>query len=202
MLHLLGSRQFYPGPTGGVSFPVLRFRSHKSCCPPSFAPGSSARLAFSSDIRAKLAAPTNRMPGTCAFLTSGVFSFFAHFVDSGFSLFAFLLPFVPSPHQPMPANRKSSLRQPPFPSLARADCRRLVEQSVFFLLLGQSGEPGHQRVPGWEERFLAVEDGGIGALCVVVAIELPRPQRELDAAEQGRVRVGLEVGIDQVRDLP
>src|SRR5271157_1026687 len=29
---------FYPGPTGGVSFPVLRFRSHKSCCPPSFAP--------------------------------------------------------------------------------------------------------------------------------------------------------------------
>src|SRR5208337_873256 len=48
MLHLLGSRLFYPGPTGGVSFPVLRFRSHKSCCPPSFAPGSSDRLAFSS----------------------------------------------------------------------------------------------------------------------------------------------------------
>ena len=57
-------------------------------------------------------------------------------------------------------------------------------------------------MPGWEERFLAVEDGGIGARRVVVAVELPRPERELDAAEQGRVRVGLEVGIDQVRDLP
>ena len=48
MLNLLGSRLFYPGPTGGVSFPVFRFRSHQSCCPPSFAPGSSDRLAFSS----------------------------------------------------------------------------------------------------------------------------------------------------------
>src|SRR5271157_2211936 len=82
MLHLLGSHLFYPGPTGGVSFPVLRFRSHKSCCPPSFAPGSSDWLAFSSDIRAKLAAPTNKMPGTRAFLTSGVFFFFAQFIDS------------------------------------------------------------------------------------------------------------------------
>jgi len=60
----------------------------------------------------------------------------------------------------------------------------------------------HELVPGRKERFLAVEDGGIGARRVVVAVELPRPERELDAAEQGRVRVGLEVGIDQVRDLP
>ena len=102
----------------------------------------------------------------------------------------------------MPANHESSLRQPSFPSLARADRRRLVEQAVFFLLPCQPGEFGHQRVPGWEERFLAVEDGGIGALGVVEAVELPRPERELDAAEQGRVRVDLEVGIDQVRDLP
>ena len=36
----------------------------------------------------------------------------------------------------------------------------------------------------------------------VLYVELPRPERELDAAEQGRVRVGLEVGIGQVRDLP
>ncbi len=102
----------------------------------------------------------------------------------------------------MPANREAPLHQPHFPPLACADRRRLVEQTVLFLLLGQSGEPGHQRVPGREERFLAVEDGGIGALGVVEAVDLPRPQRELDAAEQGRVRVGLEVGIDQVRDLP
>ncbi len=102
----------------------------------------------------------------------------------------------------MPANRESSLRQPPFPPLPRADHCRLVEQTMLFLLPGQPGEFGHQRVPRWEERFLAVEDGGVGALGVVEAVELPRPERELDAAEQGRGRVGLEVGIDQVRDLP
>lgn len=102
----------------------------------------------------------------------------------------------------MPANHESPFRQPPLPPLARADRRRLVEQPVFLFLLGQPGEFGHELVPGVKERFLAVEDGGIGARRVVVAVELPRPERELDAAEQGRVRVGLEVGIDQVRDLP
>ena len=102
----------------------------------------------------------------------------------------------------MPANRESPLRQPPYPPRTCADRGRLVEQPVFFFLLGQPGELDRQWVPGWEERFLAVEDGGIGARRVVVAVELPRPEQELDAAEQGRVRVGLEVGIDQVRDLP
>ena len=85
---------------------------------------------------------------------------------------------------------------------ARADRGRLVEQAVFLLLPGQPSEFGHERVPGWKERFLAVEDGGIGARCVVVAVELPRPERELDATKQGWVRVGVEFGIDQVRDLP
>ena len=112
------------------------------------------------------------------------------------------LPFLLSSDQPVPANGESPLRQPPFPPVARADRRRLVEQTVFLLLPGQPGEFGHQLVPGREERFLPMEDGGIGALGVVEAVELPRPQRELDAAAQGRVRVGLEVGINQVRDLP
>ncbi len=102
----------------------------------------------------------------------------------------------------MPPNREPALRQPLLPALARADRRRLVEQTVFFLLLGQPGEFGHELVPGRKERFLAGEDGGIGARRVVVAVELPRPERELDAAEQARMRVGVEIGIDQVRDLP
>ena len=61
----------------------------------------------------------------------------------------------------MPANRESTFRQPPLPPLARADRRRLVEQTVLFLLPGQSGELGQERVSGWEERSLAVEDGGL-----------------------------------------
>ena len=75
----------------------------------------------------------------------------------------------------MPANGESPLLQPPLPSLACADRRRLVEQIVFFLLPGEPGEFGHQRVPRWKERFLAVEDGGVGAPGVVEAVEFPRP---------------------------
>ena len=55
---------------------------------------------------------------------------------------------------------------------------------------------------GREEGFLAVEDGGIGACGVVVAVDLPRPERDLDAAEQGRVRVGGEVGMNEIRHFP
>ena len=76
---------------------------------------------------------------------------------SWFPLFAFFLPFVPSPHQPVPANHEPAFRQPLLPSLARADRGRLVEQPVVFLLPGQSGELGHECVLGREERFLAVE---------------------------------------------
>ena len=68
----------------------------------------------------------------------------------------------------MPANRESPLRQPSLPALARADRGRLVEQPVFLFLVGQPGEFSHVRMSGREERFLAVEDGGIGARRVVV----------------------------------
>ena len=88
-------------------------------------------------------------------------------------------PFPSPPHQPVPANHEFLLRQPPFPPRAGADRGRLDEQAVFFLLPGQPGELCCQRVPGREKGFLAVEDGGIGALGVVVAVEPPRPEREL-----------------------
>ena len=109
----------------------------------------------------------------------------------------------------MPANRESPLRQPPFPPLARADCGGLVEEAVFLLLPGQPSEFGHELVPGRRERFLAVEDGGIGARRVVVAVELPRPERELEFVQalgaaslgfgDGRVR---KVGNQLANKLP
>jgi hypothetical protein len=38
----------------------------------------------------------------------------------------------------------------------------------------------------------------------VVTVKLPAPERQLDAAEQGRMRVGLELGIHKIliKDLP
>ena len=63
----------------------------------------------------------------------------------------------------MPPDSEPSLHQPLLPAFTCADRRRLVEQAVFFLLLGQPGELGYELVSRWEERFLAMEDGGIGA---------------------------------------
>ena len=46
-----------------------------------------------------------------------------------------------------------------------------------------------------------MEDRRVRAGGVIEAVDLAGPQRELDAPQQGRVRVGLEIGIDEVRDL-
>jgi hypothetical protein len=102
----------------------------------------------------------------------------------------------------MPAERKPPLLQPPLPSLSRADRRGVIEQPVFLLLLGQPGEPGVERVAGWQERLLAMEDGRVGAVGIVIAVELAGAERQLDAAKQGRMRVGRELGINEVRNLP
>ena len=72
---------------------------------------------------------------------------------------------------------------------------------MFFLLLRQPGEFGVEGMIGCEERLLAVQDRRVRAGGVVDALDLAGPQVELDAPQQGRVRVGVEVGIDQVRDL-
>jgi hypothetical protein len=100
----------------------------------------------------------------------------------------------------MPADRESPLVQAAEPTLAGPDRRRLVEQPVPLLLPRQPGEPLVQRVAGREERLLAVQDRRVGAGGVFMAVELAGPERELDAAEQGRMRVGREGGVDQVGD--
>ena len=65
----------------------------------------------------------------------------------------------------------------------------------------QAGELGVERVIGHQERLLAVQDRRVRAGGVFQAIDLAGAERELDAPQQGRVRVGFELGVDQVRDL-
>jgi hypothetical protein len=98
----------------------------------------------------------------------------------------------------MPADRESLFKQPTLPSFPRPDRGRVIEQPVPFLLPGEPGEPGMERVVGWQEGFLAMEDGRVCAVRIVVAIELATAERQLDAAEQGRMRVGLQVGMNQI----
>jgi hypothetical protein len=52
-----------------------------------------------------------------------------------------------------------------------------------------------ERVVAWQEGLLAMEDGRVRTIRIVVAIELARAERQLDAAEQGRMRVGVEAGV-------
>jgi hypothetical protein len=72
---------------------------------------------------------------------------------------------------------------------------------VLLLLLRQSGELGAQVVIARQKRLLPMQDRWVGTGGVIEAIDLAGPERELDAAEQGRVRVGLEIGINEIRNL-
>ena len=108
------------------------------------------------------------------------------------------------PPGPAPAGARgghSPAREALSPSGPGADRRRLVQQPGPLLLAGQAGELRPPRVVGEEERLLAVQDRRVRAGGVVGALDLAGPQVQLDAPKQGRVRVGVEVGIGQVRDL-
>jgi hypothetical protein len=70
---------------------------------------------------------------------------------------------------------------------------------MLLLLFGQPGELGVQGVIACQERLLAMQDRRVCAGGVVKAIDLAGAERELDASQQGRVRVGIEIGINEVR---
>jgi hypothetical protein len=65
-------------------------------------------------------------------------------------------------HESMSSQHKAGRVQPGLPAIPRPDRRRVVEQTVFFLLLGQPGELGVEGMIGRQERLLAIEDRWIG----------------------------------------
>jgi hypothetical protein len=87
------------------------------------------------------------------------------------------------------------------PAFIGPDPCRIVEQAVLFLLLGQPGELGVEGMIDSEECLLAMENRRIRAGRVFEAVNLADAERELDAALERRMRVGLEIGIDEVRNL-
>ena len=72
---------------------------------------------------------------------------------------------------------------------------------MLFLLLSQPGKLGIERMIVRQERLLAMQDRRIRARVKFEAIDLSGAQRQFDAAEQSRIRVGLELGIDEVRNF-
>jgi hypothetical protein len=103
-----------------------------------------------------------------------------------------------TPYQPMPAKRKAGLAQPSTPSVSRPNRGRVVEQTVFLLLLGQARELGMQRMIGREECLLAMEDRRVCAGFVFEAIDFASAERQFHAAEQSRLRIGLEIGVNDL----
>jgi hypothetical protein len=73
---------------------------------------------------------------------------------------------------------------------------------VFFLLLGQPGELAVEGMIGREECLLAMENRRISAGSLNEAVDLASAERELDTSLERRVRVGLEIGINEVRNVP
>ncbi len=101
----------------------------------------------------------------------------------------------------MAAEPEAALLEPGLPAGSGTDGGRIIEEAVFFFLPGQGGEAGMERMLRVEEGLLAVRHRRVAGLGVVVAIELPRAQRQADAAEQGGMRVGVEGGVDEVGEL-
>src|SRR4051812_22557748 len=102
-----------------------------------------------------------------AFLTPYRVCFLSCF--SSRSWFLFPVPFLPSvvplpPNQSMPAKHESPFLQSAQPSFRGSDRGGVIEQPVFLLLLGEPREPGMERVVGWQERLLAMEDRRVRAL--------------------------------------
>jgi hypothetical protein len=106
-----------------------------------------------------------------------------------------------SPHQAMSLQVKPLLGQSSPPAFPCADPAGISEQPVLFFLGRQPGEFRVEGMLGVQEQFLPVQDRGIGALGIVVALDLPGLQVQLDAAQQRRVRIVLEVRVDQLREL-
>ena len=78
----------------------------------------------------------------------------------------------PSPHESMAAKHKASLGQSGLPAFLRPDRRRVVEQTVFFLLLGQPRELGVERMIGRQECLLAMEDRWVRSGRVIETVDL------------------------------
>ena len=65
-------------------------------------------------------------------------------------------------------------------------------------LTGRTWRARGDRLP---ERLLPMQDRRVGAGGIIEAVDLASAERKLHAAEEGRVRVGLEIGINEVRNL-
>ncbi len=98
----------------------------------------------------------------------------------------------------MAAEGISSHSQPVRPPRARADRRRILQQPGPLLLASEPLELRPERVVGRQEGLLAVQDRRILAPGVIEALDLAGPQVQLDAPNEGRVRVGRELGVDEI----
>ncbi len=76
----------------------------------------------------------------------------------------------------MAAQRKASCIQPGLPTFLRADHGRIVEETVFFFLLGQPHRLAWMII-GRQERLLTMEDRRVRVRGIVEAVDLACAER-------------------------
>ena len=101
----------------------------------------------------------------------------------------------------MSPQHKPGLAQSGFPACSGADLGRFREQPVPLFLPRQPGKLCVERMFRAEKGLSAVQDRRVRRRSIIVAVQLTRAEVESEAARQGRMRVRIEIGIDQVRNL-
>jgi hypothetical protein len=85
----------------------------------------------------------------------------------------------------MPAKPEPGLCQPRLPAVSGSDGGGVVEEAVFFLLLGQAGKLGIEGMVGRKECLLAMEDRRVWAGIVLKAIDLAGVEQQDDRVLSG-----------------
>ncbi len=99
--------------------------------------------------------------------------------------------------QLMAFEAKSFFGESSFPIQPEANAGGVVQQAGIFFLSGQFGEFCIQRMTGRQESFLAVKDGRIGSLAIVVASDLAGDEIDEHRLMECRVGMLFEVRIGQ-----
>ena len=102
----------------------------------------------------------------------------------------------------MPFENEALLPELIVPSFPGPDRTGVVEQAVLLLLFRQPLEFRAKGMGVLQEGLFAMKDRRVSALAEYLGLQLPRSHAELHGADQGRMRVGVELWVGQIGDLP
>src|SRR5262245_34106234 len=97
---------------------------------------------------------------------------------------------------------KAVFTKPPLPSLTSTDAARIIEQPLLFFLSRQTSKFLSPRIVRCQKGLFPMQHRWIGRARVIVALHLPGTQVKSYTPEKHRMRVAVEIRINQVGELP